>query len=59
MYGGSLRRLLDQQEVQSSVALAWFHQICLGVEAAHDSALIHGDLKPENVLIDGREGISK
>jgi len=30
------------------------HQLCAGLEAAHERGVLHRDLKPANVMIDGR-----
>ena len=52
--GGNLRSLMDRQALSPDVALKLFHQACLALKAAHDSDLIHGDLKPENLLLTAR-----
>jgi len=35
-------------------AIDIFRQICEGLQAAHEQGVIHRDLKPQNILIDGR-----
>src|SRR5881296_2149849 len=35
-----------------------FRQICEGLQAAHEQGVIHRDLKPQNILIDGRGRVS-
>ena len=55
--GGNLRGLMDRQALQPNVALTLFRQACLGLKAAHDRGLIHGDLKPENLLLTQRGNI--
>jgi len=35
-------------------AIDIFRQICEGLQAAHEMGVIHRDLKPQNILIDGR-----
>jgi serine/threonine protein kinase len=49
--GGNLRTLMDTQTLTPDVALALFHQMALGLNAAHESGVVHGDLKPENILL--------
>ncbi len=58
LQGQSLRELLDQQgALRPDVALPLFHQICMGIIAAHREGVIHRDLKPENVQIIRRPDI--
>jgi len=47
---------LIRQENRLSVtrAVEIFRQICEGLQAAHEQGVIHRDLKPQNILIDGR-----
>ncbi|MFW5967777.1 MAG: protein kinase domain-containing protein [Persicimonas sp.] len=50
---GNLRRVIDPQDPPSlGVALKYFTQILSGLAAAHDRGLVHGNLKPENVVLD-------
>lgn len=55
--GGNLRGLMDRQALQPNVALTLFRQACLGLKSAHERGLIHGDLKPENLLLTQRGNI--
>ncbi|EGN74976.1 serine/threonine protein kinase [Idiomarina sp. A28L] len=41
-----------QENVSMPDAERWFHQIIAGVQACHREQVIHGDLKPANLLID-------
>jgi serine/threonine protein kinase len=36
----------------SSTAVQWLAQICEAVAAAHDAGVVHGDLTPNNILLD-------
>lgn len=58
---GSLRALLWKQEPMSWVAVQdMLRQLASGVAYLHEHGIVHGDLKPSNVLIadDGRPVIS-
>ena len=50
---GNLRRLIDQNERPSlEFVLKYFIQILSALKQAHEDGLYHGNLKPENVLLD-------
>jgi len=50
---GSLRRLIETDEDRSlTIALKYFIQILHGLNAAHRADIVHGSLKPENVVLD-------
>jgi serine/threonine protein kinase len=49
--GGSLRALMKAGPLTTTRVAALGHQIAEALEAAHDAAIVHGDVKPENVLV--------
>lgn len=50
---GNLRRLIDGEgRPPLNVAMRYFLQILHALTAAHDAKLVHGGLKPENVVLD-------
>jgi serine/threonine-protein kinase len=51
--GVTLRELLDQTgELPFSIALRIARQLVGGLGAAHAMAVVHGDVKPENLILD-------
>ncbi len=50
---GNLRRLIEMEDRPTlSVALKYFMQILSGLKTAHEAGVVHGNLKPENVVLD-------
>nr|WP_228481539.1 serine/threonine-protein kinase [Vibrio fluminensis] len=50
--GRNLAELSAERTLNDDEKLRLFCQICSGVEHTHQKGIVHGDLKPENVLID-------
>jgi len=50
--GKNLRNKLIQQEVNLSLAIDVFTQLCEGLKYAHSQDVIHRDIKPENIVVD-------
>jgi len=54
MEGGNLRTLLEGRAFcPPSVLLPLLRQVAAGIDHAHVSGVIHGDIKPENILLGG------
>ena len=52
--GQTWRQLAQDKEnpVDLPTLLGWMGQLAVAMEAAHESGLIHGDLKPSNLMLD-------
>ena len=52
--GTTLRELLDERRrLELTPALQIAKQICRGLAAVHKAGIVHGDLKPQNVMVMG------
>lgn len=49
---GSLMQRVGRLPTGKAAAIA--RDLCMGLSASHQSGIVHGDLKPSNVMIDGR-----
>lgn len=50
--GQTWRQLMKENPPDLATALGWMAQLAEAMQAAHDSGLTHGDLKPSNLMLD-------
>lgn len=56
LYGCSLEQQLDLGRIATDEVISILLQICSALAAAHDAAIVHCDLKPDNVFLVGERG---
>jgi len=49
------RRETRHGPMPPALAIPLLHQLCLGLQHAHDAGVLHRDLKPENVMLVGED----
>lgn len=55
--GTSLRKLIVEKSVSNRDVLDFMPQIGEALQHAHESGIVHRDVKPENILVDGRNRV--
>lgn len=50
--GQTWRQLMKENPPDLATALGWMAQLAEAMQAAHESGLTHGDLKPSNLMLD-------
>ncbi|TNV86130.1 hypothetical protein FGO68_gene5128 [Halteria grandinella] len=53
--GSDLRNMMNSEEITEQVALNLTTQACLGLAQIHSRGIVHGGIKPDNILIVEKE----
>lgn len=53
--GQTLREIIKEDELSLTSILSIAIQVCAGLTEAHESGVIHRDIKPTNILVDRKE----
>jgi TolB protein len=55
--GRSLRAILDERRLAVSETVRYVHEIAAALDHAHARGIVHRDVKPGNIIIDGRDHV--
>jgi serine/threonine protein kinase len=55
--GGNLKKRMEKGPMSVDQVMLVFNQVCYALREAHHEKVIHGDMKPENILFDSQGNV--
>jgi serine/threonine protein kinase len=50
---GTIKNIISEKEFTYQTACILFYRSLRGLQAIHNSKILHGDIKPENICVNG------